>query len=229
MFARSRFASNSWNSSGGDKAVFQGVGVALGLIAIGILFSGKITAFFDLPSFAIVVGGTFGATLANYSISDLRHAWSTMQSVLKSPDFRPFERIQYMVQLSQMVKRGGVLVLEEQSRSSSDPFLRLALEMTADGHSAPEIKRILETEMRVSNDRALRAVQVFETAGCFAPALGLIGTLIGLIQMLGSLNNPAAVGPGMALALVTTLYGAIFANVILLPMAGKLRIRSEEA
>jgi chemotaxis protein MotA len=104
----------------------------------------------------------------------------------------------------------------------------LGLELTVDGQSAEEISRILQREMRTSNDQAWRSVQVWETMGNFAPAMGLIGTLIGLIHMLGSLQDASAVGPAMSLALVATLYGSVAANLFFFPMSGKLRVVAQE-
>jgi chemotaxis protein MotA len=133
-----------------------------------------------------------------------------------------------LTEYAQSLKRNGPLVLEREARSVSDPFLRKALELTVDGQAEEDIRRILETEIQSANEQSYRAVQVFQTMGNYAPAMGLIGTLIGLIQMLGSLENPAAVGPAMSVALLTTFYGAILANLFFLPVAGKIRNRSEE-
>jgi chemotaxis protein MotA len=134
----------------------------------------------------------------------------------------------YLITLSRRVKEQGVLILEDESAMVMDPFLRLGLELTVDGQSPDEIRRILKNEMRTSNDQAWRSVQVWETMGNFAPAMGLIGTLIGLIHMLSSLQDAAAVGPAMSLALVATLYGSVAANLLFFPMAGKLRIVAQE-
>jgi len=211
-----------------DRGVALGVFIAVALVGAGVAFGGNALNFINLPSFLIVLGGTLGATLANFSLSDLRHAWNAFQGVLFTRIYRPLERIEYLVSLSQVAKKEGLLVLEEESRRVDDPFLKLALDITVDGQKAADVKRILETETHNSFDRSMRAVQVFETMGNYAPAMGLIGTLIGLIQMLSSLQDVARVGPAMALALVTTFYGAMLANIIFLPVAGKIRNRSEE-
>lgn len=228
MFSRSayRFGTESREL---DRGVVFGIGGAVMLILAGIALDGNIANFLDPISLIIVLGGTFGATFANFSMYDLRQAWGAFRSVFFSRVYHPIERINYMLALSQRVKRNGLLVLEGESRGSEDSFLKLALDMTVDAQPAADVRRILETEMRVSNERAMRAVQVFETLANYAPAMGLIGTLIGLINMLGVLTDPARVGPSMALALVTTFYGAILANLVFLPIAGRLRNRTEEA
>jgi chemotaxis protein MotA len=134
----------------------------------------------------------------------------------------------YLVHLSRRVKDEGMLVLEDEAVAATDSFLRLGLELTVDGQSPEDIRRILKNEMRTSSDQAWRTVQVWETMGNFAPAMGLIGTLIGLIQMLGSLQDAATIGPSMSLALVATLYGSVSANLFFFPLAGKLRVIAQE-
>jgi chemotaxis protein MotA len=148
--------------------------------------------------------------------------------VLFIPSEAPTDRISYLVDLSRRVKEQGVLILEQEASLTADPFLRLGLELTVDGQAPDEIARILQREMRTSNDQAWRSVQVWETMGNFAPAMGLIGTLIGLIHMLGSLQDASAVGPAMSLALVATLYGSVAANLFFFPLSGKLRVVAQE-
>lgn len=222
-----------WNISLGeeqkiDRGILTGVGICVALIVIGIVSSGKGLNFLSPTSFLLVLGGTVGATLVNFSMYDFNHAIQAFKSAILVSPFHPIERIQYLVRLAQLVRQEGLLILDREAQISNDPFLRLALELTVDGQPPAEIKRVLETEMISSNDRESRAVQIFQTMGNYAPAMGLIGTLIGLIQMLGNLQNPASVGPAMSLALVATFYGAIFANLFFLPIAGKIKARNEE-
>jgi len=206
-----------------------GIGMSTGLVILGIALGGEGFRFFDLPSLAIVVGGTVGATLLNYSTKDLSGALRDLAEVSREGSGSSIGRMRYLVDLCHAVRTQGRLqVLEAEGTRVQDTFLKFALEMAEDGQSPDEVRRILETEMRVASGRAARSVQVFETMGAYSPALGLIGTVIGLIQMLGSLSNPAAVGPAMATALVTTFYGAVASNLFLLPVAGKLRNRAEE-
>lgn len=212
-----------------DRTVVLGIGMALALIALAVALGGEILRFFDPLSLMIVLGGSLGATLTSFSVHDLGYAWQSFRSVFFTKVFYPLERANYLIELAQAVKRNGLLVLDEEANRVEDPFLRLALQITVDGQSQEDTKRILENEMRTSQEKAYRAVQVFETLASYAPAMGLIGTLIGLIQMMGTLNDPERVGPAMALALVATLYGAMLANLVFMPVAGKLKNRSEEA
>ena len=213
---------------GGDRGVLYGATVAGVLILVGMLASGSILSFFDVGSLLVVLGGTIGATMIQCSTADLRNAFQSLKTLRHDSAVLPSERMQQLLRLSFLVKREGLLVLDQESGGISDPFVRLGIELAVDATPANEIRRILELELRTSQERSERGVQVFETMGTYAPALGLIGTLIGLIQMLGVLDNPAALGPAMALALVTTFYGAIFANLVCLPIAGRLRNQYRE-
>ncbi|RMG42262.1 MAG: motility protein A [Candidatus Dadabacteria bacterium] len=208
-----------------DRNVLGGAALAFGLIAFGVLIGGQWLNFLNPASMLIVLGGTLGATMIHFSSYDLRSAWNAFKNVMRSEEPQSIERIDSLVRMAHLVRQNGLLVLEREARTTGDPFLRMALELTVDGQKPEEVRRILETEMATARDRGERAVQVFETMGQYAPAMGLIGTLIGLIQMLGALDNPQTVGPAMAVALVTTLYGALLANLFFLPVAGKLRNR----
>jgi chemotaxis protein MotA len=136
--------------------------------------------------------------------------------------------MQALMELSQRVKQQGILVLEEEAQGESDDFLRLGMMLVADGRTIEDTKRILRTEMESSREREWRSVQVWETMGNFAPAMGLIGTLLGLIQMLSAMHDSTTMGSSMAMALVATLYGSVGANLFFFPIAGKLRVLSQE-
>lgn len=210
-----------------DRGVLFGAGLCAALMAFGVLQGQNLVNYLNPGGLLIVLGGTFGATLVHFSPRDMQHAWESFRRVLFEPSHHVEERIHVLVEMAQAVRHHGVLYLERQVRQPSDPFFQMALELTVDGQSSEEIRRILETETRSSNDRMGRAVQVFSTMGTYAPAMGLIGTLCGLVQMLGALDNPSAVGPAMSVALLTTLYGAVIANVIFLPVAGKIKNAAE--
>jgi len=226
-----RFPKRDWSDRGLDftdqprldRSIMTGLGLSLSLVLIGIVASGEVLKFLNPISFIMVLGGSVGATLVQFSIEDLAEALRNVREALFAKRITPNEQIRYLVGLSQKMKVEGRLTLENEAQSTNDQFMRLGLEVTVDGQQEAEVKRILENEMRAATGRAERSVQIFESMGNFAPAIGLIGTLIGLIQMLGALQDPSVVGPAMSLALVTTLYGAIFANLIFFPISGKLR------
>jgi chemotaxis protein MotA len=211
-----------------DRGIIIGASISFLLIVVGLIAGGKLSAAFNPMSWLIVLGGTFGATLVQYSWYDIKHGWDCFRKALMTLDLHPRERISYIVNLSHAVRQNGLLILEDEAHRTYDPFLKLALELTVDGQPAADIKRILETEMRASQDKAHRGSNIFQTMGTYAPALGLIGTIIGMMQMLGDMQNASNIGPAMAIALTTTLYGAILSNLLFLPIAGKLRNHIDE-
>ncbi len=211
-----------------DRTVLAGIALCVVLLSVGVVLAGKVKNFIDPSSFMIVMGGTLGATLIHFPLYDVIRAWHAFKDIIFVRYNHAPERIKYLVDLATEVRKDGILILETEAKKTEDRFLIRAFELTVDGQSNADIKRVLETEMRSSYDRASRAIQVFQTMASYAPALGLIGTLVGLIQMLSSLEDPATVGPAMSIALVTTLYGALLANVVFLPTAGKLKNRADE-
>ena len=211
-----------------DHATILGAIAGFGLVLLAIALEGGVAAFFNLKSFLIVAGGTLGATLINFPLKDFAKSFQVVRATL-FPNAHPAdERINKIIDLCRRARAHGNLALESELHHEADPFLKKCIEFTIDGHQPAEIRRILETELSALEERHRRSAQLFQTMGNIAPAMGLIGTLIGLVQMLQHLNDPTLLGSGMATALLTTFYGAVSANLILLPIAGKLRMRSEE-
>lgn len=212
-----------------DRGFLVGLGICGILLLIGAVIGMRNGQFFSaVLSLLVVLGGTCAATGIQFSVNDLQFSWVMLKQSFFKTQNNVEDRIRYLLDLSHRVRHDGILVLEREAQYATDPFLALSLSMTADARSADEIRRNLEVEMKSSGMHLARSVQVFETMGQYAPAMGLIGTLLGLIQMMGSLEDPAAIGPAMALALVTTLFGAILSNLFFLPLSGKLKIRLEE-
>lgn len=211
-----------------DKSVIVGLCASCALVLIGVMLGGNVLTFLSPGGFLLVLGGTLASTLVQFSTRDIHDAVGAARSALFVRTETPADRIRYLVRLARRVKEEGILVLEGEASESQDPFLRLGLELTVDGQNTEDIRRILHNEMRATNERAWRSVQVWDTMGNFAPAMGLIGTLIGLIQMLGALQDASSVGPAMSLALVATLYGSVSANLFFFPIAGKLRLLAQE-
>lgn len=128
-----------------------------------------------------------------------------------------------LINLSYVSRKKGLLVLEDVAQETKDMFFKKALQLVVDGQKESDIKKILETEMNITSEENQKGITVFETMGTYAPAMGLIGTLLGLVNMLGSLDDPSKVGPAMSVALLTTFYGAVLANMVFIPFAGKIR------
>lgn len=217
-----------WNRC--DRNIVCGIGLSLSLLAAVALLQGSLTQFLNISGLLVVVGGVFCAAAVQFSREDFLSAKEEFLKVLfPTPLPSVSERVRYLSRLGQLVKARGVVVLDQESERASEHFLELALQLCADQHSGAHIERVLLQEMEASKLKCQRAAQVFDTLGMYAPALGLIGTILGLVSMLDSLGNAADLGPGMSVALLTTLYGAVLANLVFHPLAGKISQRGEKA
>lgn len=227
-FEMDHIAYSSREGRGGNNSLAMGLLAAVFILLSGVLTSSQPLQFVNVEGILIVLGGTIASTLIQFSLSDLRNAIGALRSAFITASCSPRQRMEALLDLSQRVKQYGILTLEEEAQGEPDDFFRLGLMLVADGRTLDDTKRILRIEMTSSRDREWRAVQVWETMGNFAPAMGLIGTLLGLIQMLGAMHDAASVGTSMAMALVATLYGSVSANLFFFPVAGKLRLLSAE-
>ena len=207
-----------------DKASILGVVLTIVLLlgAIAIAPGSSFGAFIDYPSLAVVVGGGIAATMIAYPMGP----FLTMPIVIKKaimpnpPAMAP--AIKTLVECAEIARKEGVMALENKAGDIEDPFILLGIQMAVDGSPAELIESIMRSEMMATAARHSAGKGLLETLGRYAPAFGMIGTLLGLIIMLGNMDDPAAIGPGMAVALLTTLYGALLSNVIALPFADKL-------
>ncbi|RMD84608.1 MAG: motility protein A [Candidatus Dadabacteria bacterium] len=211
-----------------DSTMLIGVGLGFVLVLLAVMIGGDPLSFINPFGFVFVLGGTITAVMIQFSLPQLRESWSALKSAMFREEHSSLERILYFVEMARRVKDEGLLILDREALVVRDPYLAKALEITVDGASEEDIRRILETEMRFSSERKRRCVQVLETMAAYAPAFGLIGTIIGLSNLLGNLPDSASLGGDMAVALMTTFYGALLANLVFLPIAGKLKLRSEE-
>lgn len=223
-----RASSYPSDSPGLDTGILAGFGLAAGIFLLVTLVGGNFLGFLSPLSLLIVLGGTFAAVLVQFSTAELFETWRVLSDALRIRSERVADRLNQMLDLSQRVKINGVLILEDEAADTSDPFLRLGLELVSDGHKGEEIRRILEREIWASEEQGAKSAVVIESMGSYAPALGLIGTVLGLIQMLGQLNNAEALGPSLSLALVATLYASVLANLVFFPLAGKIRLMVAE-
>lgn len=204
------------------------VGLLLGIVFIigGIVTSGQLNSFGDLPSVIIVLGGTIASTLASFPIENFLNTGKVIKKAFFYKETSPDEVIGEIINLANVARKEGLLSLEEYAENLDDEFLQKGIMLIVDGTDPDLVRNIMETELVFLEERHLEGQSIFQTMGTYAPAFGMIGTLIGLINMLRYLDDPSAIGPNMSVALVTTFYGSALANVVFLPLAQKLKIRS---
>ena len=210
-----------------DLATIIGVIAGMSAIVISIMLGGTLDAFIDIPSVFIVIGGTIAATLINYPLHDVMSVLKVVKNAFLHKVLSPSEAIQNLVHFAEIARREGILSLESESESIDDQFMKKGVQLAVDGTAPELIRSIMETELSYLEDRHKLGQGIFEAMGTFSPAFGMIGTLIGLINMLKTLDDPTQIGAGMAIALITTFYGAVLSNLLFLPIAGKLKTRSE--
>ena len=211
-----------------DIATILGIGVGLLMIAIVSLVGTGGSTFIHFPSMMIVMGGTMAATFVNFPMGDVVKVMKVVQKAFFGKEPNPEGLIDKLVELAEKARREGILAIERHIDELDDEFMRNGIQLAVDG-SEPEVMRnIMENELNNQQSRHKLGQSIFTVMGTYAPAFGMIGTLIGLIKMLNTLEDPTQIGAGMAVALVTTFYGAVLANLIFLPIAGKLKTRSEK-
>ncbi len=211
-----------------DKGTLIGISAGLGLVLVSMLMGGGVTAFISIPSLLIVLGGTIAATLVNFPMKDVISVMKVTQKALKEEIMPSSKYIDQIVDISKKARTNGLLAIEEDLNNVDEDFMRVTLQHVVNGTEDEDLSKIMDAELALMTRRHKIGQKMYSAMGTYAPAFGMIGTLMGLIQMLQNLEDPAAVGPGMALAMVTTFYGAILANLFFLPMAGKLKQRSEQ-
>ncbi len=209
-----------------DIATLVGIITAFALVLIAIVMGGSFGLFVNIPALMIVAGGTLGATMINYPLPDILKVFKVVKNAFFHKQLTSQGLISNFVGLAGTARREGILALETSVNEIDDEFMKKGLQLSVDGLEPTSIREILSTEIVSIQERHKLGSEIFTTIGTFAPALGMIGTLIGLVQMLQSMNDPSSIGPAMAVALLTTFYGALTANILCLPIAGKLRNRS---
>ncbi len=209
-----------------DLATVIGLVLSLILVVVAIVLGGSAMMFVNVPSLLIVVGGTIGATLIKNPLADVLATAKVVGKAFSAKAPETPALIEEIVTLSRKARKEGMLALE--NTPISYEFLSKGIAMCVDGIEVPQMREILENDIRATGGRHKRGAQIMTGIGEAAPAFGMIGTLIGLVQMLASLEDPSTIGPAMAVALLTTLYGALLANVVALPLADKLKMRSGE-
>ena len=214
-----------------DKSSLSGIFLALGGIVAGLLLEGGNFRQILQPTAAMIVfGGTLGAVMLQFPLPVVLHAFRRLGSVFVASKQAPQATIQRLVQYAQKARRDGIVSLDAELGQIEDPFLKKSLMLAVDGTEPQELRKIMELELDNQAEYEEQVPQVFESAGGFAPTIGIIGAVLGLIQVMQHLDKIDEVGRGIAVAFVATIYGVGSANLLYLPIAGKmkLRIRDEQ-
>lgn len=209
-----------------DKASLGGLILALGGITAGLLLEGGNMGQILQPTAAMIVfGGTLGAVMLQFPLPIILLAFRQLGSVFVTPPRDPYATIQQLVQYAQKARREGIVSLDAELAQIEDPFLRKSLMLAVDGTEPAELRKMMELDLDNQAEYEEQVPQVFESAGGFAPTIGIIGAVLGLIQVMQHLDKIDEVGRGIAVAFVATIYGVGAANLLYLPIAGKMKIR----
>ncbi len=213
-----------------DIASLAGTILGFAMCMFGIISSGGVSAitssFVDVPSVIITIGGSVFGTLAAHKMKDFITGFKSIKFAFKHTEMDPAEVISNIINLSNIARKEGLLALEEAANGIEDDFLKKGVMLVVDGTDPELVRGILETDLMCIEDRHKRTIGFWEKWAELGPAWGMIGTLIGLVNMLKQLNDPSSIGPQMAVALLTTLYGSLIANWLCNPIASKLSVNN---
>lgn len=210
-----------------EKTTIIGIGAGLACIIISIAMSGDVMSFVDIPSIFIVFGGVIASTIVSYPGKSLKTLKTVYMNAFKTKKIDLNEDIEMIIRIANIARREGLLALEDAMEDVDNPFLKKGIMLIVDGADTELVKNILETEITFIQERHGQGQAIILSMASYAPAFGMIGTLIGLINMLKDLSDVDALGPGMAVALITTFYGVVLANLVFTPIAKKLKAQSD--
>jgi chemotaxis protein MotA len=212
-----------------DKSTLGGIAVALGGIGLGLVMEGGKLAQVLQPTAALIVfGGTVGAVMVQFPLPIVMQAVKQLKDVFMSSEPEPDSLVQNLLRYAYKARRDGILSLDAEVARIKDPFLRESLMLAIDGVNSADLRKMMELQLEYEGEKQARIPKVFDAAGGFAPTIGIIGAVLGLIQVMQHLQDINEVGRGIAVAFVATIYGVASANLLFLPWAGKLRIRQRE-
>lgn len=203
-----------------DIASLIGFLLGIGIIVAAIATGGDVMLFVNMPSLLIVIGGTFGVSLMRIPLADFLRSFGVLAKAFLNKKDDPNSLIEEGVRLADVARKNGLLALEGETIESD--FMKKGISLCVDGHDPVFVKKMLQQEINQMVSRNEVGQDMWKGVGDLAPAMGMIGTLVGLVQMLANMSDPASIGPAMAVALLTTLYGAMVANCFALPMVDKL-------
>ncbi len=209
-----------------DIATLIGLLGGLGIVVAAMVLGGDVGIFINVPSILIVIGGSIFVVLIKFTLGQFLSAGKVAVKAFMFKSVSPEEIIAETVELADAARKGGLLSLED--KEVSTPFMQRGIQLLVDGHDPDVVRALLNKEAALTVERHDLGAQTFKALGDVGPAMGMIGTLVGLVQMLSNMSDPKSIGPAMAVALLTTLYGAMMATIVALPIADKLNIRKDE-
>lgn len=209
-----------------DLATLIGLLGAFAFVVMAMVTGGGLAIFVDIPSVFIVFGGSLFVVMMKFNLKQFFGAVKIAAKAFMFKIDKPEELIEQSVAMADAARKGGFLALEEAQISNS--FMQKAVDMLVDGHDGDVVREALEKDIALTEERHRTGIGIFRAFGDVAPAMGMIGTLIGLVAMLSNMDDPKSIGPAMAVALLTTLYGAMLANMVAIPVADKLSLRMSE-
>ncbi len=210
-----------------DRSTILGFLLGTGLIIFAIVSQGSLVTFVSLASFFIVTGGVVAATMINYSLENIKDSFQTITRMMGSQEVDLRTDMELLSLFSRRVRTEGLLVLDSDIKHVENHFLKNALQLAVDGFKKESLDSILKDEIKSSERQTEVSVNVMMSMSNYAPAFGMIGTVIGMVLMLQNIEDPQQLGAGLSVALLTTLYGTVLANMVLVPLAGKLEYLSE--
>ncbi|TXR54287.1 flagellar motor protein PomA [Reinekea thalattae] len=209
-----------------DLAMIVGIIGATAMVIIAMILGGSITIYINIPSVLIVFGGSAFVALSKFTLEQFLNVGKVVGKAFSFSLVKPEDLIGEIVELADSARKGGLLSLE--GKETSADFLSRGIQLLVDGHDPEVVKLLLNKDMRMTSDRHNECTKFFGALADVGPAMGMIGTLIGLVGMLANMDDPKTIGPAMAVALLTTLYGSFLANVVAFPIADKLSVRTKE-
>lgn len=203
------------------------IGVAF-ILTAQAMEGGNITQLLQVTAGMIVFGGTAGAVIGSFPVDDLKNALSMIKDVIFPPKVNMEKLITEIVGFAQKARKEGVIVLEKEAKHASDPLLTMGLETVADGADPSLVQGMMENQITQLEEKVSKGSKVFESAGAYSPTLGIIGAVLGLIQVMQNLSDPSKLGAGIAVAFVATIYGLFLANLILLPCSSRIKFNYQK-
>lgn len=216
-----------------ELGLIIGLVAGMGFVLVSIFLAGDmqigaVTSFIDPPSFMITVGGAMASVIGSYPMPDFVNAMKSVSKVMKPDNSDPIQAIKNVIDLANVARKEGLLALDDRSASMNDEFLRRGVMLVVDGTEQELVRNVLETEIGFIEERHKTNIAVWELMASQFPAWGMIGTLVGLVIMLQNLADPSSIGPKMAVALITTFYGSLFANWLAAPIGNKMKSYSSQ-